>query len=206
MSIFAHLNRTTIMEPQGEHVDGATQPVHYSPLETPQTIRLIHARRLSADGQIIIKMKHVSLDQTHCPHFTAISYVWGQKKLHPQNVVINGRTCQVLESIYPILALICDNPGVNKDAWFWIDYLCINQADDPERAAQVALMGTLYRRALRTLVWVGEDTADVRGAMELLKLFATGSFKRGQESSWLSQVSIPPEKWRALRNWMRRPW
>lgn len=196
------------MEPQNDRTDTAamTQPIHYSPLETPQTIRLVHARRLSADGHIIIKMKHVSLTQTHCPKFTAISYVWGEKKLHPHKVIINGRTCQVLESIYPILALICDEPGVKKDAWFWIDYLCINQDDSLERGTQVALMGTLYQRAHRTRVWLGEDTPDVQGALDLLKLFASKLFRRGEEASWAGRIPNSPEKWQALRNWMKRPW
>lgn len=196
------------MEPQNEHVaaHGATQPIYYLPLETPQTIRLIHARRLSADGRIIIKLKHFSLFEAQYPRFTAISYVWGEKKLHPQKVVINGRTCQVLESIYPILALISDNPVVKKDVWFWIDYLCINQDDSLERATQVALMGTLYQRAFRTLVWLGEDTPEVRGALDLLKLFASNPSNSRDERSWAGQGPISPEKLQALRHWMRRPW
>lgn len=166
------------MEPQVEHVAGAraVQPTHYSPLETSQTIRLIHARRLAADGNIIMKLRHFDLQQPQCPRFTAVSYVWGEKKLHPQKVVINGRTCQVLDSIYAILGLICDDLGVQKDALFWIDYLCINQDDVPERAMQVALMGRLYQRAYRTIVWLGENTPDVRGAMGLLKLIASDAF------------------------------
>jgi hypothetical protein len=47
--------------------------------------------------------------------FTAISYVWGENRLHSQNVMINGRTCQVRESVYPILTLICDAPDVYED-------------------------------------------------------------------------------------------
>lgn len=196
------------MEPQVEHVAGARaiQPIHYSPLETSQTIRLIHARRLAADGNIIVKLRHFDLQQPRCPRFTAVSYVWGEKKLHPQKVVINGRTCQVLESIHPILALICDDPGVQKDALFWIDYLCINQDDVHERAMQVALMGRLYQRAYRTLVWLGENTPDVRGAMGLLKLIASDAFDLRDEKSSADQIIVLSEQWQALRHWMRRPW
>ncbi|KAG6358381.1 hypothetical protein INS49_014265 [Diaporthe citri] len=135
-----------------------------------------------------------------------MSYVWGEKKLHPDKVVINGRTCQVLESIHPILILISDEPGVKKDVWFWIDYLCINQDDDLERAAQVALMGTLYQRAFRTLVWFCEATPDVRGAVDLLKIFASDSSKSRDQTIWASHDLVSPEKWQALRHWMRRPW
>lgn len=202
------MSTTPLKEPQGEHVAvaGATQSISYSPLETPQTIRLMHTRRLAAGGRIIIKLKHFSLNQGQCPRFTAISYVWGEKKLHPDKVVINGRTCQVLESIHPILTLISDDPGVKKDVWFWIDYLCINQDDTLERATQVALMGTLYQRAFRTLVWLGEDTPDVRGALDLLKSFASDSSSSRDQPFWAGHDPISPEKWQALRHWMRRPW
>lgn len=51
------------MKPQNEQLDvgDVTPPIHYTRLETPQTIRLIHARRSSADDNIIIQMKHFSL-------------------------------------------------------------------------------------------------------------------------------------------------
>lgn len=202
------MSKTSVKEPQGEHilVAEATQSIHYSPLETPQTIRLIHARRLAAGGRIIIELKHFPLLQAQCPRFTALSYVWGEKKLHPDKVVINRRTCQVLESIYPILALISDDPGVKKDVWFWIDYLCINQDDSLERATQVALMGTLYQQAPRTLVWLGEDTPEVRGALDLLKFFASDSSNSRDQILWDGDDFNSPEKWQALRHWMRRPW
>lgn len=208
MSLNGSEFRADPVDPQTGHtvMAGATQPIDYSPLETPQTIRLMHVRRLPADGQIIVKLRHISLNEAQFPKFTAISYVWGTKNLHPHKVIVNGRTCQVLESIYPILALICDEPSVNKDAWFWIDYLCINQDDSLERATQVALMGTLYRRAYRTLVWLGEDTPDVQGAMDLLKLFASDLVTNAGQAAWAVRVRTTPEKWQALRNWMKRPW
>jgi hypothetical protein len=87
------------MESQSEQLNVAevTERIHYSPLETPQMIRLIHARR-RADGSIIVQMKHFSLLGA-C--FTAISYVWGEKRLHPYEVMISGRTGRVRESIIP---------------------------------------------------------------------------------------------------------
>ncbi|KAI7772933.1 hypothetical protein LA080_013055 [Diaporthe eres] len=110
------------MEPQNKQPDTAesTQRIHYSALKTLQTIRLIHAHRSRADGE---------------------------KKLHPQRVMINDCTCQVQESVYPILAFMCDEPDVCKDFWFWIDYLCINQENNSERSQQIKFMETLFRKS-----------------------------------------------------------
>ena len=43
---------------------------------------------------------------------------------------------------------------------FWIDAVCINQLDVPERNAQVQRMADIYVNARRTLVWLGEATRD----------------------------------------------
>jgi hypothetical protein len=197
------------MNPGETHinVDGVTEPSLYSPLKTPQSIRLIHARRPDVDEKnIAIDLEQFPLLGPKCPPFTAISYFWGEKKLDPRTVVINGHRCRVLESIYPILALICDAPDVKKDIWFWVDYLCINQDDVHERSEQVALMGMLYRRAERTLVWLGEHTPDVHGALALLKFFASDQDKHRYHGAWLSQYKGLVEEWEGLRHWMTRPW
>jgi hypothetical protein len=38
------------------------------------------------------------------------------------------------------------------------DAVCINQNDHQERLGQIKLMGDIYRKATRVLVWLGEDT------------------------------------------------
>jgi hypothetical protein len=45
----------------------------------------------------------------------------------------------------------------------WIDALCINQVDIPERNAQVLLMGDIYNKAQRVVAWLGEE---LEGSME----------------------------------------
>lgn len=37
----------------------------------------------------------------------------------------------------------------------WIDAICINQVDNVEKDAQIALMTQIYSKAERTLVWLG---------------------------------------------------
>ena len=39
-----------------------------------------------------------------------------------------------------------------------VDAICINQEDDEERTAQVAIMALIYGSARRTLSWLGEDS------------------------------------------------
>ena len=47
----------------------------------------------------------------------------------------------------------------------WVDALCINPVNHDERAQQVAMMAPIYANAVRTLVWVGEDSEHHDGAI-----------------------------------------
>lgn len=197
------------MESHGDqdHVASTTQTTIYQPLETPQTIRLIRARRCDAGGILLLDLLHFPLEDPSCPRFTAVSYVWGEKRLHPSVVIINGRKCQVLESIYPILTCMCDHLALKEELWFWIDYLCINQDDALERGAQVALMGSLYTRASRTVVWLGDDTPGMTDATSVMLRIAAWPWERGtDEAAARMRESISSDQWQALSHWMRRPW
>ena|ERR1700761_9583881 len=39
----------------------------------------------------------------------------------------------------------------------------INQNNQDERASQVQLMASIYTKASQTLIWLGEETSDVKG-------------------------------------------
>ena len=42
----------------------------------------------------------------------------------------------------------------------WIDTICINQDDIPERNAQVSIMSTIYMKADEVIAWLGEEDGD----------------------------------------------
>ncbi|KAK2762898.1 heterokaryon incompatibility protein [Colletotrichum kahawae] len=50
----------------------------------------------------------------------------------------------------------------------WIDSLCINQDDEEERSAQVALMPRIYAGAAGVLVYLGNATSDSDLAMDAI--------------------------------------
>jgi hypothetical protein len=56
------------------------------------------------------------------------------------------------------------------DGRWWIDYLCINQADLVERAEQVRLMQQVYDRAHEVIVWLGDQSSDSDRAFNFIKL------------------------------------
>ncbi|KAI1123838.1 heterokaryon incompatibility protein-domain-containing protein [Nemania abortiva] len=51
---------------------------------------------------------------------------------------------------------------------YWIDALCIDQDDLPERSTQVSLMGKIYTKAQLCIVWLGEEDHYIRTAIDLM--------------------------------------
>jgi hypothetical protein len=50
---------------------------------------------------------------------------------------------------------------VQYDGYLWIDALSIDQTNNPERDHQLAIMGSIFSRAAKTIVWLGTATEDV---------------------------------------------
>jgi hypothetical protein len=57
----------------------------------------------------------------------------------------------------------------DKQRVLWVDAICINQMDFPERAHQVQRMRLIYQRATRVLIWLGEGDQNSDLAMNVLE-------------------------------------
>jgi hypothetical protein len=94
----------------------------------------------------------------------------------------------------------------------WIDQLCINQADLAERAQQVQLMHHIYRKASRTVIWLGMPAAGSSRAIEFIPTFTrrlqalkgSGLTARCLESHALP--GITDGIWLDVCHLFQRPW
>lgn len=66
-------------------------------------------------------------------------------------IICDGNVTKITQSLYDALLQLRKRPPQE----YWIDALCINQADDEERSSQVQMMGHIYREAELVLVWLG---------------------------------------------------
>jgi hypothetical protein len=178
------------------------------PYEPLDTIRLLRLSRGKA-GHITGTLLHFSMTSPGCPDFTTLSYVWGFPKLYRNAITLNGHRFWVLDTLYPILEIICDDPKLAQD-WWWIDSICINQAHDPsaisERSAQVQLMDRIYKQSLRTVGWLG-DGADGEAAMDFMKvLFKHRNRLDSQKEKVLGKELKDREKWASVERLLLRPW
>ncbi|KAF2028084.1 hypothetical protein EK21DRAFT_26172, partial [Setomelanomma holmii] len=86
--------------------------------------------------------------------FHALSYVWGPRaKRLP--ITLNNKRFLVQQNLYSALPYltVCCMQGTRQ--MIWIDAICINQENVEEKAAQIALMSSIYRQAQSVWVWFG---------------------------------------------------
>ncbi|RYP44603.1 hypothetical protein DL768_008952 [Monosporascus sp. mg162] len=101
-----------------------------------------------------------SLDGLH--PFSALSYTWGNVGRGPPNrkVIVETSEGQRDLRIYGPLesALLSLIKAGTAELPLFIDQICINQADEDEKASQVKLMGDIYTKCERVVVWLGPRT------------------------------------------------
>jgi len=88
------------------------------------------------------------------PLYTAVSYTWGDDK--PTEVVhLNGQIFHIRLNLWSCLYYL--NLYARHEVWkhIWVDAICINQANDSKRNAQVRLMDKTYSNAACVSVWLG---------------------------------------------------
>ena len=102
------------------------------------------------------------------PEYSAISYTWGQAEekefLQDErslvgraeyDIKVNGCIRAVTPNLFDLLVQFgrCFPTTTN----YWIDALCINQADIEEKTVQVNQMDRVYGEAYNVVVWLGRE-------------------------------------------------
>jgi hypothetical protein len=145
----------------------------YVPLEAARSIRVLrlkgsnverYERPLAADV-LEIELLDVSLESL--PPYEAISYTWdGQRP--EREVSCYGRSVYVTRNCESVLRRMRQG----ADRLVWIDSICIDQDSAAEKSDQIPLMGEIYQRSTRVLVWLGEGDEELNVAMSYMEAFA----------------------------------
>ncbi|KAH8896204.1 hypothetical protein GQ53DRAFT_639758, partial [Thozetella sp. PMI_491] len=126
--------------------------------------RLLHLQpRYGADVEITLA--ETSLESG--VRYEALSYTWGSSD-EPCFVRCNGSPLQVTRNCKVALQhLRATEPRV-----LWVDAICIDQSNIPERNQQVTMMQEIYEKAVRVVVWLGEPTPELQLGMHAIRVFA----------------------------------
>ena len=125
----------------------------YSVDKSRHQIRLLHVHKAEDDDAPVEACIQVrSLDDWPSHH--ALSYCWGEDT-YVRRIYINSApytTTQTVETALKRIRCIQER----KEFLIWVDAICIDQSDDVERGSQVEIMRTIYGRASKVYVYLGE--------------------------------------------------
>lgn len=130
-------------------------PYQFSPLRTRGAIRLLEL----SSGDFSHPEIHINLINTNLralgSEFEALSYVWGSETL--DELVFCGASRSRLYITANCHSALRRLRYRDKPRMLWVDSICINQSDIPERNEQVKIMGRIFAAARRTVVYLGES-------------------------------------------------
>ncbi|KAH6882558.1 heterokaryon incompatibility protein-domain-containing protein [Alternaria rosae] len=105
---------------------------------------------LSAEGLIQCSISHTTID--HAP-YRCLSYAWGDPE-PKQLVLMNGGYFYVQPNLFEFLKVTRADTARTTHR-YWIDAVCIDQNNTPERNYQVMQMGRIYSGAETVIAWLG---------------------------------------------------
>jgi len=141
------------------------------------------------------RLNEISLDdktETALP-YEALSYVWG-KPVGTRPIECAGGTLMVTPNCELALRHL---RLARRERVLWIDAMCINQASAQEKSVQVPLMGDVYARATRVLVWLGPGNDETgrlcRNIARARRL--TELFEAARRAWWRFLILLPIIRW-----------
>lgn len=131
--------------------------------DSSSQIRLVKLLPGNDDDPIAVNLL---VAERGCNQYAALSYVWGSRDADV-SITVSGEQFDVSANLAEALRCLR-----HKDVprAMWIDAICINQFDDAEKSAQVAMMGDIYRNAADVLIFLGGEKDDSDLVMKYLEL------------------------------------
>ncbi|KAI4199996.1 MAG: hypothetical protein LQ350_004258 [Teloschistes chrysophthalmus] len=173
----------------------------------PREIRLVQFKQQDVIGVILCQFRTVNIDELPVS-YTAISYCWGSSDRVAELSFSNGQTLRITRSVEEIVHWLAD-----KEGYFWVDFLCINQDDLDEKGTQVAFMSVIFSHSERVAAWLGKEIEDGEAAFDKLSRWqsAYGALTYSDLEDvpeWDQSFPVEIEKLKGLlRNpWFRRAW
>lgn len=101
------------------------------------------------------------------PKFAALSYVWGKELFSQHAIRCNGYSIEITRNCHEALMSLRNLFG---SITIWVDSICIDQSNIPEKTTQLLLMENIYTSAHPTYIWLGEGSESAYRAMDCIEL------------------------------------
>ena len=133
----------------------ATNVYEYAALEGADTVRVLELLP-GTNEPLQCKLSHFKLRLD--ARFEALSYAWGKPEFpNTLRIVTPDSFLKITNNLKDALQAL----RLSKvSRLLWVDAVCINQADDEEKAELVGKMKEIYQDAHRVIVWLGKGADD----------------------------------------------
>lgn len=130
--------------------------------ETPTAFRLVILHPGTFEQDIVCDLLVTDLQAGY--RYEALSYCWGDPQ-QTEAIFLEGVEFNATVNLVAALRYLRNE---TTSRTLWVDGLCINQKDLLERSMQVKRMIEIYRRATRTLAWLGVPATSMSGVRDFL--------------------------------------
>ncbi|KAI1325016.1 heterokaryon incompatibility protein-domain-containing protein [Xylariaceae sp. FL0255] len=90
---------------------------------------------------------------------------------YPESVTLDGKALAITRNLLQCLRVLRQK-GFFQGRRFWIDAVCIHQADKDEKVDQIPLMGRIYDQAQRVVIWLGPEDHHSQEAVNVINRLA----------------------------------
>jgi len=141
-------------------------PLVYDALrDSGQEIRLLSFTSNDPNSPISVSLQPFEI--TTAPPYVALSYVWGESGNPLQSrIFVNNHTFSIQPRCIHALRKLRRN---KLSTFYWVDAICINQADPVEKGPQVQLMAKIFANAQMVAACYGPVSARTSAMMERLR-------------------------------------
>jgi hypothetical protein len=166
----------------------------YTPLKDREIRLLVIDSSSGADTVVKCCVQTVSLDIN--PEYIALSYVWGNAAIttkilvNEEDFAVTVNLAAALRQLRAFRADDSTNPVNRLPTFLWVDAICINQNDIPERNSQIRLMRDIYQNSVIVISWLGpeadgstEVVSTLRNVSQEIQAIPLG----GNQFDWLSR-------------------
>ncbi|KAF2727370.1 HET-domain-containing protein [Polyplosphaeria fusca] len=129
-------------------------------------IRLLRLKSRAHSPNLACEIVHCDMESDY--KYFALSYAWGSGG-QKEHILVDGYRCAISKHLSEALQHLQMN---DEDQLYWIDQICINQANDEEKSDQVSRMRTIFERAWHVVAWLGRSEEDSDLLIAFFKLLA----------------------------------
>lgn len=135
-------------------------------VHTPLDINAEHIRLIRSKSRRCANLKFSLQPYTpaNCPTYKAVSYTW-EPRYPTRTILLNGKSMEIGDNLWQFLKMVEND----YESYYWIDQICIDQANAEERNHQVRQMDEIFHGASQVVIWLGVGSESSDRAMDFIQ-------------------------------------